>query len=157
VVVLYSVEGCEPDTCMFGKLLLCKECPLSFPLHLNAYLHHLRLSGLCRYFTTNGKQTVYKRQEDGIMSMSDKGMAPQVVGHPGARTTRRHLMAIEKSSAPRAHPSTDDHDDTVEAHYACLERPCACLEGWVFVGYIDEDAQEREASYRCRRCAASPR
>jgi hypothetical protein len=66
-------------------------------------------------------------------------------------------MAIEKSSAPRAHPSTDDHDDTVEAHYACLERPCACLEGWVFVGYIDEDAQEREASYRCRRCAASLR
>ena len=29
------------------------------------------------------------------------------------------------------------HDDTVEAHYACLERPCACYEGWVFVGYED--------------------
>jgi hypothetical protein len=82
-------------------------------------------------------------------------MAPQVLEHPGARTTRRHLMAIEKSSAPHAHPSTDDHDDTVEAHYACLERLCACLGGWVFVGYIDEDGEEREASYRCRRCAYS--
>jgi hypothetical protein len=82
-------------------------------------------------------------------------MAPQVLEHPGARTTRRHLMAIEKSSAPRAHPSTDDHDDTVEAHYACLERPHTCLEGWVFIGYIDEYGEEREASYRCRRCAAS--
>jgi hypothetical protein len=48
-----------------------------------------------------------------------------------------------------------DHDDTLEAHYACLERPCACIEGWVFVGYIDEDGEEREASYRCRRCANS--
>ena len=50
-----------------------------------------------------------------------------------------------------------DHDDTVEAHYACLERPCTCLEGWVFVGYIDEDGEEREAFYACRPCAASPR
>ena len=31
--------------------------------------------------------------------------------------------------------------------------PCACLEGWVFIGYIDEHDEEREASYRCRRCA----
>jgi hypothetical protein len=63
-------------------------------------------------------------------------------------------MATQKSSAP-AHSSTEGHDDTVEAHYACLERPCACLEGWVFVGYIDEYGEEREASYPCRRCADS--
>ena len=69
-------------------------------------------------------------------------------------------MDTTESSAPHAHPSTEDHDDTVEAHYACLERPCACLErpcacleGWVFVGYIDEYGEEREASYHCRRCA----
>ena len=86
------------------------------------------------------------------MRPSDREVAPQVLEHPGARTTRRNLMAIEKSSAPHAHPSTEDHDDTVEAHYACLERPCCCLEGWVFVGYIDECGEEREASYRCRRC-----
>jgi hypothetical protein len=52
-----------------------------------------------------------------------------------------------------AHPSTDDHDDTVEAHYACLHRPHACMNGWVFVGYIYEHGEEREASYRCRRCS----
>src|SRR5215212_2790276 len=68
-------------------------------------------------------------------------MAPQVLEHPGARTTRRHLMAIEKSSAPHAHPLTEDLDDTIEAHYACLERPCCCLEGWVFVGYVDEHGE----------------
>ncbi len=33
----------------------------------------------------------------------------------------------------------------------------ACLGGWVFVGYIDEYGEEREASYPCRRCAASSR
>jgi hypothetical protein len=46
-------------------------------------------------------------------------------------------------------------DDTVETHYACLERPHACMDGWVFVGYVDEYGEEREASYRCRLCADS--
>jgi hypothetical protein len=64
---------------------------------------------------------------------------------------------IAESSAPHAHPPTEDQDDTVEAHYACLERPHACLNGWVFVGYIDEDGEEREASYACWRCVASTR
>jgi hypothetical protein len=73
-------------------------------------------------------------------------MAPQVVGHLGARPTGRSPMDTTESSAAHAHPSTEDHDDTVEAHYSCLERPCACLEGWVFVGYIDEDGEERVAS-----------
>jgi hypothetical protein len=50
-------------------------------------------------------------------------------------------------------PQSRHDDDTVEAHYSCLERPCACIDGWVFIGYIDEDDEEREASYRCRRCA----
>jgi hypothetical protein len=61
----------------------------------------------------------------------------------------------KESSAPHAHPSTDDHDDTVETHYSGLERlrPNACIGGWVFVGCVDEYGQEREASYRCRRCA----
>ena len=56
---------------------------------------------------------------------------------------------------PRVHRHDDD-EDTVEAHYSCLERPHACLDGWVFVGYIDDDGEEREAAYRCRRCAYSP-
>jgi len=56
-------------------------------------------------------------------------------------------MATEKSSAPYAHPSTEDHDQD--------ERPHACIDGWVFVGYVDEYGEEREASYRCRCCADS--
>ena len=37
-------------------------------------------------------------------------------------------MDTTESSAPHAHPSTDDHDDTVVAHYSGLERlrPHAC-------------------------------
>ena len=68
-------------------------------------------------------------------------------------------MDTAESSAPCAHPSTEDHDDTVEAHYSGLERlrPHACIDGWVFVGYIDEYGEEREASYACRRCADSSR
>ena len=64
-------------------------------------------------------------------------------------------MDNSESSARRAHPSTEDHDDTVEAHYSCLERPHACLEGWVFITFEDEDGEEREASYRCRYCTDS--
>ena len=54
-------------------------------------------------------------------------------------------MATQKSSAP-AHPSTEEHDRQDE-------RPHACIDGWVFVGYVDECGEEREASYRCRRCS----
>ena len=83
-------------------------------------------------------------------------MAPQVLHHPGARPTERmKTVDTTESSAPYAHSPTEDHNDTVETHYACLERLCACLGGWVFVGYIDEHGEEREASYRCRRCADS--
>lgn len=32
-------------------------------------------------------------------------------------------------------------------------RVCACIDGWVYVGYLDEDDVERFASYRCRRCS----
>ena len=85
-------------------------------------------------------------------------MAPQVLVTPRSPAHRewRDTVDTEESSAPRAHPSTEDYDDTLEAHYACLERlrPCACIDGWVFVGYIDEHGEEREAAYRCR-CADS--
>ena len=77
-------------------------------------------------------------------------MAPQVLTHSGARPTGR----MQTVDTIRVHPHDHD-DDTVEAHYACLERPCACIGGWVFVGYIDEDGEEREASYRCHCCADS--
>jgi hypothetical protein len=85
-------------------------------------------------------------------------MAPQESPTPRDLAQReRTPMDTTESSAPHAHPSTEEYEDTVEAHYSSLERPCACLEGRVFVGYIDEYGEEREASYACRRCAASAR
>ena len=68
-------------------------------------------------------------------------------------------MDNAESSAPCAYPSPEDRDDTVEAHYSGLGRlrPHACIDGWVFVGYVDEHGDEREASYACRRCSGSSR
>jgi hypothetical protein len=88
-------------------------------------------------------------------------MAPQVVAHPGARTTKGRFMATQKSSAPHAHPSTDDHDDTVEAHYASLEREpeaCLCYDGWVYLGRVVESQHDLDGEVveyervPCRRC-----
>jgi len=58
-------------------------------------------------------------------------------------------MATTESSAP-AQPSTGEPPRRDRD-----ERPHACIDGWVFVGYVDEYGEEREASYRCRRCADS--
>ena len=68
---------------------------------------------------------------------------------------------MNESSAPHAHPSTKDRDDTVEAHYASLERPHACYEGVVYIGHLvdGEDGEEVEVfeAVPCRRCAAVDR
>jgi hypothetical protein len=68
-------------------------------------------------------------------------------------------MTTDKSSAPHAHPSTEDHDhdDTIEAHYASLERPHACNDGVVYIGYLLEDpgtGEEVEVieAVPCRHC-----
>jgi hypothetical protein len=66
-------------------------------------------------------------------------------------------MDTAESSAS-AHPSAEDHDDTVEAHYASLERPHACNDGWVTIGQIALDPETGEeveefALYLCRCCA----
>src|SRR5215208_4860219 len=82
---------------------------------------------------------------------------PAELEPPEARPTRRHLMDTPESSAPHAHPSTEDHDDTIEAHYASLERPHACYEGVVYIGHLVEDPGTREEvevieAVPCRRC-----
>jgi hypothetical protein len=66
-------------------------------------------------------------------------------------------MATEKSSA-HAPPSTEDHDDTLEAHYAGLERPHACNDGVVYIGHLVDDPGTGEETevievVPCRRCA----
>jgi hypothetical protein len=37
-----------------------------------------------------------------------------------------------------AHPPAEDHD-TIEAHYASLERPHACYDSVVYIGHLVED------------------
>src|SRR5687767_14746894 len=65
-------------------------------------------------------------------------------------------MDTTESSAPHAHPSIEDHDDTVEAHYSCLERPCACIDGWVFLGRVVESEHDLEArSSSTSACSAA--
>jgi hypothetical protein len=69
----------------------------------------------------------------------------------------------KESSAPRVHPTTtEDHDDTVEAHYASLERSHACIDGVIYLGHLVEDpgtGEEVEVfeSVPCRRCAEEAR
>jgi hypothetical protein len=56
---------------------------------------------------------------------------------------------VDESSAPHAHPSTEDHDRQDE-------RPHACIDGWVFVGHMveGEDGGEVEVleAVVCRYC-----
>jgi hypothetical protein len=51
-----------------------------------------------------------------------------------------------------------DHDDALDAHYSCLERPHACYEGVVYIGHLVEDDSGEEVevieAVPCRRCAA---
>jgi hypothetical protein len=61
--------------------------------------------------------------------------------------------------SPSWYPSTD-HDDTVEVHYSGLERldrPHACLNGYVYIGHLTEgeDGEEVEVfkAVSCRRCS----
>jgi hypothetical protein len=62
-----------------------------------------------------------------------------------------------------------DHDDTLDAHYSCLERlrphgvphgvPHGCMNGLVFIGHLVEDPETGEEvevveAVPCRRCNA---
>ena len=68
-------------------------------------------------------------------------------------------MDTTKSSAPHAHSPSEDDDDTVEAHYACLERSHVCIDGWVFLGRVVESEHDLDGEVveyervPCRRCA----
>jgi hypothetical protein len=62
-------------------------------------------------------------------------------------------MDTTESSAP-AHPSTEEHDDVVEAHYTGLERlECASCFGGYLTITVEEDGQEHDEAVPCRRCA----
>jgi hypothetical protein len=59
-------------------------------------------------------------------------------------------------SSPSGHPSTEDHNDTVEVHYSGLERgiPCYCFGGYVTIT-VEEDGQEHDEAVPCHRCSDS--
>ncbi len=57
-------------------------------------------------------------------------------------------------STDRVHPETLAGDpfaavatEKVEGH------PHACWDGWVFLGYTDDEGEERSEALPCRRCA----
>ena len=56
-----------------------------------------------------------------------------------------------------------DHDDSeaLDAHYSCLERSHACMDGIVFIGHLVEDESGEEVeeieAVPCRRCAGDSR
>jgi hypothetical protein len=49
------------------------------------------------------------------------------------RGPQTRSAAVDTRRIPRT-----DHDDTVEAHYASLERLHACIDRYVYVGYVVE-------------------
>jgi hypothetical protein len=87
-------------------------------------------------------------------------MAPQESPTPrDPANLQRRLTTM--SLAHDAHPPAEEQDDTVEAHYASLEREpeaCLCYDGWHFLGHVLELADgEEEIEYirvPCRRCNA---
>jgi hypothetical protein len=50
----------------------------------------------------------------------------------------------------------ESQDDSVEAHYASLERPHACMDGWVFLGRVVESERPRWRGRRVRARALPP-
>jgi hypothetical protein len=65
-------------------------------------------------------------------------------------------MDTPESSAPHAHPSTEDQDHLDQDH------PHACNDGWITLGQIVIDPEtgeetEEYALYLCRRCASEAR
>ena len=81
-------------------------------------------------------------------------MAPQEVRSSSGPGPQKRRCTVDEA---RIHPETEAGDPFAYAAAPDRDGPphaCCCLEGWVFVSYIDEDGQEREASYRCRRCAS---
>jgi hypothetical protein len=67
----------------------------------------------------------------------------------------------EHTISPAGDPFTSaaQRDDTIEAHYASLERgiPCYCYGSGVVVLTIEEDGQEHEEVVPCRRCSGNSR
>ena len=67
-------------------------------------------------------------------------------------------MDTAESSAPRAHPSIEEQDDAVEAHYSGLVRlrPHACNDGWITIGQDRARPRSGRGDRRVRALPLSP-
>jgi hypothetical protein len=65
---------------------------------------------------------------------------------------------MDTNRVPQPRPAS--LDDTVEAHYASLERPHACIDSWVYLGRVVESQDDLDGEVveyervPCRRCAS---
>src|SRR5215203_5933247 len=92
-----------------------------------------------------------------------RGETAKYLRRPGSQNLEVHCGRQESSArcAPTCRGSRRHRGgafDTVEAHYASLDRPHACYEGVVFIGHVLEDpgtGEEVEVieAVPCRRCA----
>src|SRR5215217_5140772 len=101
-----------------------------------------------------GRDALGKLSDDHVAAadflVSSGDHLPQVLEHPGARPTRRHLMD-EHTISPAGDPFHAAPDDQ--------DHPHACLNGYVYLGYTAVDEQtgeevERIEALPCRRCAS---
>jgi hypothetical protein len=62
---------------------------------------------------------------------------------------------VDATRVPQPHHDDHGQGDTVEAHYASLERPCYCYGSGVVVLSIEENGDEHEVVVPCHRCSDS--
>jgi hypothetical protein len=99
---------------------------------------------------------------------ASKKNGPAVLAAPGTRPTEKQEVTVDEHTiSPAGDPfyaaSLGCHrDDTIEAHYASLERgiPCGCLGGYHHIGHMVEDLESGEEvevfdAVPCRRCSDS--
>jgi hypothetical protein len=67
------------------------------------------------------------------------------VRHPGARPTERGLT-VDEEMIPRHAAGQTDPPAQVPPNSGVH----CCYSGWVFIGVMDDDGEERTAAYRCK-------
>jgi hypothetical protein len=87
--------------------------------------------------------------KDAIIRLLHKDGPAEATHSPGPGPQKGlETVDTKESSAPPAHPSTE-------------ETPHACLDGWVYIGYMVESKHDLDgevvvyARVPCRRCADS--
>ena len=89
----------------------------------------------------------------------NKGLASQVMAHPEAWPTEERGSTVDEI---RISPAGDGFyaasSEANQTHAEQAERDCSfCLEGWVFLGSIDQDGWEVIEAIRCHRCGGTGR